>query len=95
MKRAQFKGRMVEPVNFSKEICFSFNALPFHILNAKFIPEIVSDLVARKSFFSKLLGGPFCYRLKLKTGSTGLSSSLYNFRRQEEEKCRYPVEFFL
>ena len=38
---AMKRGRNTHPVNFEKEIKLRFNLPPLHILNSKFIPELV------------------------------------------------------
>ena len=47
------RGRNTHPVNFQKEIKLRFNLPPLHILNEKFIPEMVENQILQTEFFRK------------------------------------------
>ena len=83
------RGRNVHPVNFNKEIYLQVNLPPLHIMKKKLIPEVVKHKLdnERKEFLSKTMR-----KSKLKFGN--LSSTVGNFRVQEEEASHLPVSLF-
>merc|ERR1711915_616946 len=94
MKLAKGLGRNVQAANFSKELFINFNAAPLHILEKKFLPSIVADLVKKFSFFRKV-GKQKPSRVKLLVGGEeGVSASIFNHRRKKEKGCKLPLEAF-
>ena len=51
MNMACGSGRVLYPENYAKEIFLRFNLPPMHILNEKFIPELMNTELVRKRFF--------------------------------------------
>ena len=94
MKNAMGKCRNVAPVNFSKEIFFACNAPPLHILSKKFIPEIVDELLCTKSFIRLGDNGRNSIRNRLLGGAECISSSIFNFRKEEETRSKLPLDLF-
>ena len=86
------KGRNLSSANFSKELIFSFNVPPLHVLANKFIPEIVDCLVndKKKQFFRKLDSSDQKNKLKFQV----VSSSLGNYRKDSDNKAHLPICFF-
>ena len=80
-------GRNPHPVNFSKELYLRFNMPPLHMIQKTLIPKVVAEIVdnEKKAFFSKTPS-----RLKF----SSLSSSIGNFRKDEEDRSHLPVSMF-
>ena len=94
MKNAMGKGRNTHPVNFSKEIFFSVNSPPLHILSKNFIPSIVDQLLSNRSFIRSGDNRSNGIRSRLVGGLECISSSIFNFRKEEEMKSKLPLELF-
>ena len=79
------RGRNMHPVNFAKEIYLNFNLPPLHIMKKKVIPDVAKELVVteKKEYYTKSADR------KLKFFS--MSSTLGNFRNNEEEKSHIPL----
>ena len=92
MSIARGTGRNCDPLNFSVEVGLSYNLPPLHILMKKFIPEIVKELVAKKEYFRK--GDKKAASIVSRLKSSSLSSSLFNFRAEEEKKSKLPIDIF-
>ena len=92
MSIAKGKGRNCEPVHFSEEVTLCYNLPPLHVVTRSFIPELVTQLTARKDFFRKGDQGPQSIRSRLV--SSTLSASLFNFRQSQEKKYKTLHEFF-
>ena len=77
-------GRILHFINFSKEIYIRCNLAPLHILNKKFIPDIVTNLLEneRVSYTRK---GDLTTRGQTKLKFAKLSAAVGNFREEEEE----------
>ena len=92
---AMKRGRNTHPVNFEKEIKSRFNLPPLHILNDKFIPELVDEIVnvKKKDYFRK--GDSEINKYKYKYKLT--SSAIGNFRQIKEDNSssHLPREFIM
>ena len=86
------KGRNLSAAHFSRELIFTFNAPPVHVLSESVIPDIVQNLIEKekKYFFRKLDTSLRKDKLKFKE----LSSSLGNFRESSNTNSHLPVTFF-
>ena len=91
MTLAQARFRNLEPVNFAQEIFIRFNLPALHVLRVTFIPAIVEKLLEYKEFHRRLEGSRFQGKLKY----SNTSSSVGNFRANEEINSRLPVSYFL
>ena len=76
----------------TKEITLCYNLPPIHILNEKFIPEIVTDIVSKKDFFRK--SDNKCESILRRLKCSDLSSSLHNFRKKQELNSKLPLDVF-
>ena len=85
------KGRYLEPVNFSKEICLEFNLGPLFMLN-NIIDKLynlkkreyvykTNESGARSSHFSQLV-------------DVEEGSAVRTYRRQQQEKSHLPVDIW-
>ena len=92
---AQGKFKHCKPHNLNKEVVLAFNLPPLHILKKKFIPSIVEEWIEKVSFFSDYKAPHFkSYQVRLKYGPQ-LSSSIGNFRHEEEISARLPLSEFI
>ena len=82
-------GRNLHPVNMNKEMFLRFNLAPLHVLKKALIPEVVEEKIKneKKIFFNKTTR-----RDLLKYES--VSSSIGNFRKEEEERSHLPTIIF-
>lgn len=79
------KGRNLHPVNFAKEIYLNFNLPPLHIMKKQLIPTVAKELVEteKREYYTKSADR------KLKFSH--LSSSIGNFRNNEEKNSHLPL----
>ena len=83
------RGRNLHPVNFSKEIYLNFNLPPLHVLSKNFIPKIVnSKILENKKYYRKLE-----HSRPVKLKNIAVSSSIMNFREDEECRSHLPLKF--
>ena len=95
MSIAMKRGRNTHPVNFEKEIKLRFNLPPLHILNEKFIPDLVNEIVVLKGkeYFRK---GDSQRQSSRKFKYTTTSEAVGNFRKLKENTFskHLPSDFF-
>ena len=89
MSIAVSNGRNLQPFNLDKELYIRFNLPPLHKLQ-NFVKDIARSWreVGDKQFYIKKRRA--ASRLKL----TNISSSLANFRSQQEETSHFPVSLW-
>ena len=93
---AMKRGRNTHPVNFEKEIKLRFNLPPLHILNNKFIPELVDEMIdiKKKEYFRK---GDSVSVINKKYKYKSTSSAIGNFRQliESTSSSHLPMEFIM
>ena len=88
MNQHSGKNRHLEPEYFSMEMCLRVNLGPMHLLEKKFIAEVIAENPTKDYIRGET-------RLsQLPSGDVNLSSSMDTFQKNNEKKARFHTSFW-